>query len=649
MRLARLRRLGARGSELLDSALLPFNLPAVLGPLADILVFVAATALGLQLGSAQMVSFAAGALLNYLINLRRALVAAGRTRDRRLHVHLLAVSLLALFLRGGVLSLLTDTWGWPPQAAIVVAVLTSLLITQSGYGLALSPSTRTIGQGLRWQQIAWGIVACAFALRLVYLTQMQLLPEETYYWNYSQHLDIGYLDHPPMVAWLIRCGTLLFGNTELGVRIGALSSAALASLFTYRLTRNLFGEASALVALVLMQTLPFFFLAGILMTPDAPLTAAWAASLYFIERALFGSRTRAWWFAGLSIGLGLVSKYTIGLLVAATLVFLLVDAQGRRWLARWQPYAATALALVLFSPVIVWNARHEWASFAFQTARRLADTPQFALHKLLASALILLTPTGCLTLVIAAFDRSRVAAQDSHLVDERRRWRFIQACVLVPLAVFVLFSLRHEVKLDWTGALWVGAVPALSFCIVSFGARTATRLRMSTHRAWLPTMVVLLVLYAAGLHYLVLGLPGLVYSRHVELVPVVWRDFARQVVEEAGAIRQQTGIEPLVVGMDRYMIASELAFYGQDGRASVSETSSRHLFGLDGLMYEQWFPTERQRGRNLLLVGWSPEDLSGPRIESRVARLGPLQEGTLQRAGIFVRHYYYRAAYGFEE
>jgi dolichol-phosphate mannosyltransferase len=127
----------------------------------------------------------------------------------------------------------------------------------------------------------------------------------------------------------------------------------------------------------------------------------------------------------------------------------------------------------------------------------------------------------------------------------------------------------------------------------------------------------------------------------------VWRAFGRQISEEAGAIRGRTGGEPLVVGMDRYVLASELAFYARDGRSSVNETSSRHLFGLDGLMYEQWFPVAREVGRTLLLVGWTPEDVTGARVESHAARLGPVQEGSLERHGTFVRHYYYRVAYGF--
>ena len=164
-----------------------------------------------------------------------------------------------------------------------------------------------------WRAAAIAVTALAVILKLIYAGAVELMPEETYYWNYAQHLDIGYLDHPPMVGWLIAAGTAAFGDTEFGVRIGALCCGAIASFFAYRLTRDMFGAASGWVAVVLAQTLPFFFLTGILMTPDAPLTAAWAGALYFLYRALIKDQARAWWGAGVCLGLGLLSKYTIAL------------------------------------------------------------------------------------------------------------------------------------------------------------------------------------------------------------------------------------------------------------------------------------------------------------------------------------------------
>jgi dolichol-phosphate mannosyltransferase len=627
-----------------------------LAPLVDAGLFCALIGNGLSLRSSHITSFIAAMALNYLFKVRSTLVAGKRTRDWRLHGHLLAVALMALFLRGGVLGLLSLGWGWPAPVSILLAVIAGLAVTTPGYSYALSPAPG----GAQARTLAFGIIVYAFLLRLVYLGSVELLPEEAYYWNYSRHLDIGYLDHPPMVAWLIRLGTAAFGQSEFGVRIGALCCGILTSIYTYRLTRNLFGEASALAALVLAQVLPFFFLSGLLMTPDAPLAAAWAASLYYLERALVAGRPAAWVGVGFSLGLGAISKYSIGLLVPVSLAFMLWDHRSRRWWGRWEPYAAALLAVAIFSPVILWNAEHEWASFAFQTSRRLAEAPRFALHKLVASALILITPMGVLAIAVGLIGAKPVdpgagtgtgTATDSISIsgdnrDAPRRRLFISLAVLVPLAVFAFFSLRHEVKLDWTGAPWIAALPLMAVGMIATDADFGG-LRAWIRAAWMPTVVTLLLIYGAGLHYFVLGLPGLGYSKHIELIPVGWRDFSRQVAATAAGIRDQSGSDPLIVGMDRYAIASELAFYEAERTKSRVETSSAHLFEGIGLMYERWTPPELQEGRTLLLVAWDPNDLTGETIESHAERLGPVEDDVLTRDGRVIRHYYHRLAYNY--
>jgi dolichol-phosphate mannosyltransferase len=611
---------------------------SVTAAILDAIVFIAAFSAGVTMSNAHLLSFAVACLLNYFTHLRPAIALSGQGHGRHLYGRLSGVTLFAVFFRGGVLSLLTH-WGIPAQASIVVAVLASLAVLRTGYTLALSSNTWQPDGSPRWRAIAVALISATVLLRLVYFGQLELLPEETYYWNYSRHLDLGYLDHPPMVAWLIRAGTALLGNSEAGIRLAALCCAAVASIYQYRLTRNLFGEPSALVALVLMQVLPFLFCVGILMTPDAPLTAAWTAALYYLERALLAGLPGAWWGVGIALGLGLLSKYTISMLVPAMLIFVLLDRQSWRWLRHGMPYVAMGIALLLFMPVVIWNAQHEWASFAFQTARRLSDKPRFSLHNLIASAFVLLTPPGFVSLASAL----RAGRAD----EDQRKWRFLQAAVFTPLTVYFLFSLRHEVKLDWTGTVWIGAVPALAFAIVSWDGPAVRGVRAWARAAWSPSLLTLLVLYAAAFHYFVSGLPGVGYSQHMEVSPAGWRELGRQVATIASELRQRTGTQPLVVGMDRYPIASELAFYAPDRTVSVRETSASHLFGGSGLMYEQWFPIQQQRGRTLLLVALKAEDLTGPPVGTCATRLSPVQEGVLARNGKTLHPYYYRVLYGY--
>jgi dolichol-phosphate mannosyltransferase len=595
-------------------------------PLLDIVSFDALIAAGASLRTAHLAAFALATVSYYLLR-SRSIPHFDVTHESSHYVSLLIVSLAALFLRGGVLGLLANTWGWPAQISIVFAVLAGMAVIIPGFSFVLQPAHADV----RRRRFALGLIAYAFALRLVYLGSVELLPEETYYWNYSRHLDIGYLDHPPMVAWLIRLGTTLFGQSEFGVRVGALICGVVASFFTYRLSRNLFGEAVALGALLLAQCLPFFFLSGFLMTPDAPLTAAWAATLYFLERALVRGLSAAWWRVGLSLGLGFISKYSIALLAPVTLALMTWDAQSRRWWLTWQPYAAGLLALAVLSPVFIWNAEHEWASFAFQTSRRLAEAPRFALHKLIASTLVLITPTG-----VAAVAIGLARGENG---DRASSWRFLRFAILIPLTVFAIFSLRHEVKLDWTGAPWTAGLPVMAFGLLNG--------RPKMRAAWKPTLLTVLLMFGAGLHYLVLGLPGVGYGKHIELIPIGWRQLSRNIVAVAADVHRQTGTEPLIVGMDRYAIASEIAYYGVEGTHSVLDTSSAHLFEGIGLMYARWTPASLQDGRTLLLVALDPGDLVGKYVETHAERLGPIEDGVLMRDGRLIRHYAYRMAYGY--
>ena len=82
-------------------------------------------------------------------------------------------------------------------------------------------------------------------------------------------------------------------------------------------------------------------------------------------------------------------------------------------------------------------------------------------------------------------------------------------------------------------------------------------------------------------------------------------------------------------------------------KPSGLETANSYLFGGMGLMYGQWMPLKDQVGRNLLLVAWSAAELEDANIRARVERLGPIEEATLIRDGIVIRHYFHRLAFNY--
>jgi dolichol-phosphate mannosyltransferase len=151
---------------------------SVWGPIADVIVFIAATGQGMRLANAHLVSFAVATILNYFLIIRRAAAAAGRSTDWRLHVHLLVVSSFAVCLRGAVLGLLTNVWGWSEHVAIVVAAMAAMALALPGYNLAVRTTTWTLGGGEQWRRVALYLVVVGFLLRLVYITQVELLRED---------------------------------------------------------------------------------------------------------------------------------------------------------------------------------------------------------------------------------------------------------------------------------------------------------------------------------------------------------------------------------------------------------------------------------------------------------------------------------------
>jgi len=650
--LERLRALA--GGSVSTLTVTRFAVIGAAGMILDMLCFTALLAGGIGLSAAHLWSFIAATAFNYTFNATWsfASMAGQDVKSWRRYTRFLVVAVLALMLRGAVLGSMVEVWNWPRTGAIFVAILAAGLVNYLGSAFYVFPEAG-VRPELRWRVATVGVVGYIIALRLFYLGLPDLMMEEAYYWNYAQHPALGYLDHPPMVAWLIWLGTYILGNIELGVRIGAFVCWCITGLFGYLMARDVTDKSTALRAVLLLAVLPFFFFTGLMMTPDAPLTACWAGALYFLQRALLGEHRHAWWGVGLCVGLGMLSKYTIALLGPATLIFMLMDRRSLVWLRRPQPYLAALLASAVFSPVIIWNMQNHWASFVFQSVRRLEEKPEFGLPLLIGSVFLLLTPFGLIAAVKVLTQRRSRTSDASDPREDNRRLRFATAYTLVPFAVFFLFSLRHDPKLNWTGPLWLAIVPFIAGDLMPKQGEIVSAASAAGRRIWRPTIVVCMLGYGVFLHYISLGFPGVPYPQDLRLVG--WADLAKQIESIGDEIEQRVGIKPIVVGMDHYSIASHLAFYRTSliqvdeplSDKGITHTSGRHLFGGGDLMFEQWFPIDKQIGTTMIVIDDEVSDLESPSVTDCFERMSPLKRIIVHNHGRYVSMFYYRIGYGY--
>jgi len=226
------------------------------------------------------------------------------------------------------------------------------------------------------------LIAAMTALRVAYAGLTDLRTDEAYYWTWSKESVLCFLDHPPMIAWFIRFGTLIFGDTNLGVRFAGLLAMPVTQLLLADIVRRVTHDWRAMVLAVLMMEAALYF--GLLMakvSPDLALIPFATAMVWALVRLAESNDERWWLVAGVFAGLSLLSKFTVLLLLPAILAFMFVPRWRTRWLKSPYPYLSALIAFVLFLPVLIWNMQHDWASFRFQLVRAAA-THEWSLRTL---------------------------------------------------------------------------------------------------------------------------------------------------------------------------------------------------------------------------------------------------------------------------
>ena len=288
-------------------------------------------------------------------------------------------------------------------------------------------------------------VAALVALRLVAAALTPITFDEAYYWMWSKHLAGGYYDHPPMVAVVIRLGTLIAGDTELGVRLVSILLALPMSWAVYQAAFILFGSARvASTSAILLNATLMAAVGTMIVTPDAPLLVASSFVLYSLAKVLQTGRG-AWWLAvGVATGCALLSKYTALFFGPAILIWLVVVPKLRRWLISPWPYFGGIVAVLMFAPVILWNADHHWVSFIKQMGRaRIEEFHPAFMAELIPTQFAFATPLVSIlgAMGLCALCWRRTGALAARALVNTMLWTIV--------AYFVWHSLHARVEANW--------------------------------------------------------------------------------------------------------------------------------------------------------------------------------------------------------
>lgn len=409
-------------------------------------------------------------------------------------------------------------------------------------------------------------------LQVFYAATADLRTDEAYYWTLSKENVLSYLDHPPMIAWVVRLGTALFGDTNFGARFGGLLVMWIAVVIlgdiVWRLTRERWAVG---LAVLMLLAAPEYGLFASRILPDVALIPFSLAMVWSLIRLTETGDGRWWLAAGLFGGLALLSKYTAVFFAPAIAAFLLAPPWRMRWLRSPYPWIAVIIALLVFSPVLIWNWQHDWASFKFQFIRAGADhgisARTVADFLGLQFALVgpILFPVALAGTVMLAWRGYRQLNPAFILVS---------TCALAPFAYFLWKSLSLRIGDTWPMLVWPFAFAAAAVNLVEIAKENRSGWIARTAAPWAKAAIVLgIVLNIAIFYYYAVS--GFAFAAKQD--PIAKEAGYGEIAARAKAAADQVGAT-WIATLD-YRIYAELRWHLKDSIPVVQVNERSRFIG----------------------------------------------------------------------
>lgn len=294
--------------------------------------------------------------------------------------------------------------------------------------------------------------------KLVLSCVLPLSADEAYYWVWSNHLQLSYFDHPPMVSWLFWVGHL-FESIGNAVRWPAVILGHATLLLWVGILQNILSVSRIKLWLYVVLFSPLLGFGSIIVTPDIPIVFFWSYSLWTFINALNSRSLKDYFLFGLALGLGFCSKYHIVLFIPCLLAYLSFEKKWSR--VSLKGVTVTFFSGLIFSlPVLIWNIQNNFASFEFQLKHGLeksAYNPEWTLGYLLGQIFIIFPVIIYAAIKSTRFPNTRVFSYFAWL----------------PIGFFFLTSFRALVEANWP----IIAYPAILALACIYGL-TKNQLRL---------------------------------------------------------------------------------------------------------------------------------------------------------------------------
>ncbi|MBI3354380.1 MAG: glycosyltransferase family 39 protein [Nitrospirae bacterium] len=451
---------------------------------------------------------------------------------------------------------------------------------------------------------------------------LNLSEDEAHYWEWSRNLDLSYYSKGPMVAYIIFIFTGILGNTELGVRFGAIAVSLGMNLITYLFVSDIFDDRKAFYSVILMNIIPLFAAGAILFTIDPPYFFFWCLAIFFTYKAI--NYDKRWWYAvGIAIGMGLLTKYTMAMFIPLLFAFLLLSRAGSHWVARKEPYLAVVIGLIFFTPVILWNIQHDWVSFRHVAGQAgLSDEgvwnfTESAMNfvEFIGIQIGIITPVIFAGMVYAGyksvkgFIRERRGLPNFFAAGSHQKtisgddYLFLIIFSIPVLLFFLLYSLYSKVQGNWAvTAYFTGLIMTVAVFDEIYKRGKGKFLKTGIILAFIIPILATIIGHSADL----LRSSGLTIKHDPTARLKGWDELGNEIGKINNSMNKNT-----FIFSNRYQIASELAFYIQGQPKVYCANLGRRLN-----QYDFWQGFDRLAGWDAIYVKGYGDEANDSEIDN---------------------------------
>ena len=294
------------------------------------------------------------------------------------------------------------------------------------------------------------ISGALIALRIFFISNTLLIDDEAYYAMYARHLSWGYIDHGPVIAYLVRLFTIL-GENSFTVRLGALTLLFMLTVFLYRFGKTYFNEATGIIMSLGISANMLFHTNAVVITPDVPLAFFTIMAIIYYYKAYFID-AKYLYAAGILLGLAVLSKVSALFPAVGIILFPFVIQGKRHFLSDIRFYGSLVAALLVFIPFIIWNLQNDLAFVRYQGSHVTSSGSWSDFRGLWLSLLVTIGPVFFYYSVIKPFLLLK------RLLSISPELTYFTIVTIIPTIYFLVHSVFSRMEVNWPAPIFSGGL-----------------------------------------------------------------------------------------------------------------------------------------------------------------------------------------------